>query len=113
MRRSAVCGPVRVGRLLGRVGMFALCLVLAGATGRCDRQPTCDGSCPSPADLDDCALCCNTSEREGLDCCASNYPAGSDERMTCENNVARRWSGGQTGGPVGPVDPNTIFVFFR
>lgn len=104
-RRSATA----VARLVG----FCACLLALGASGPCSggQRPKCDGSCGSPADTDDCAMCCNT-EREGNDCCDRSYPRGSNANVECHNYVTRRWSG-EFSGPVVPTDPNAVIVAAR
>ncbi|RMD81580.1 MAG: hypothetical protein D6815_11450 [Candidatus Dadabacteria bacterium] len=90
--------------------LFGAMLPLLGAVGTC--RPKCDGTCGAPVDMDDCALCC-TTENAGLACCARSYPLGSDERVQCENMVTARWSGGETGGPDLPIDPNAIVLVLK
>ncbi len=100
----------RKKRRVMRSMLFGAVLPLLGAVGTCN--PRCNGTCGAPADMDDCALCCNT-ENEGLDCCARTYPLGSDDRIRCENMVVKRWSGGQAGGPELPADPNAIVLVLK
>lgn len=61
--------------------MFCCLVFCLGSVSSCP-QPGCDGSCASPADLDDCRFCCN-SHSLCIQCCRNNYP-GADQ-MTCEN----------------------------
>ena len=71
---------------------FAGIMLSLAPMSSCPR-PTCNGSCPNPADTDDCAMCCGSKE-DCHRCCEDAY--GDDPNpqhwAKCSDNCDTRWN---------------------
>jgi len=64
----------------------------------CPTRPVCNGTCNSPLDTDDCAMCCGSKDA-AYDCCDQAFVNQPGLHTLCQSHVRERF-GDEITGPM-------------